>query len=82
MQLVLITNRLNFFIWLLDGSLEVLYKSSIDLLNFIALFAGPDPPEWRLGASAAYYKNKLYYLGGMDSKSNNLAVATNRVDVR
>ena len=35
-------------------------------------FTGPDPPEWRQYASAAYYKDKLYYLGGL----------TNRVDVR
>ena len=35
-------------------------------------FTGPDPPEWRGRASVAYFKNKLYYLGGN----------TNRVDVR
>ena len=42
-------------------------------------FAGPDPPEWRSGASAAYFKGKLYYLGGWDSKIRNY---TNSVDVR
>ena len=36
-------------------------------------FTGPDPPEWRIGASVAYFKDKLYYLGGEN---------TNRVDVR
>ena len=35
-------------------------------------FTGPDPPEWRDGASVAYLKDKLYYLGGR----------TNLVDVR
>ena len=35
-------------------------------------FTGPDPPEWRNGASVAYFKDKLYYLSGH----------TDRVDVR
>ena len=42
-------------------------------------FTGPDPPEWRQWASVAYFKDKLYYLGGKDSKVNEY---TNRVDVR
>ena len=42
-------------------------------------FTGPIPPEWRLGASVAYFKGKLYYLGGRDSKTKE---DTNRVDVR
>ena len=42
-------------------------------------FTGPDPPEWRIGASVAYFKDKLYYLGGEDSKTYEW---TNRVDVR
>ena len=37
-------------------------------------FTGPDPPEWREWASVAYFKDKLYYLGGWED--------TNRVDVR
>ena len=41
-------------------------------------FTGPDPPEWRPHAFVAYYKDKLYYLGGRDSKRG----YTNRVDVR
>ena len=40
-------------------------------------FTGPDPPEWRNGASVAYFKSKLYYLGGWLRNST-----TNRVDVR
>ena len=35
-------------------------------------FTGPDPLEWRRGASVAYFKDKLYYLGG----------DTDRVDVK
>ena len=35
-------------------------------------FTGPDPPKWREFASVAYFKNKLYYLGG----------GITRVDVR
>ena len=42
-------------------------------------FTGPDPPEWRYKASIAYFKYKLYYLGGWDSKTEE---DTNRVDVR
>ena len=42
-------------------------------------FTGPDPPEWRWYASVAYFKNKLYYLGGTDPKTKE---NTNRVDVR
>ena len=42
-------------------------------------FIGPDPPEWRVYASVAYFKDKLYYLGGFDPKIN---LDTNRVDVR
>ena len=42
-------------------------------------FTGPDPPEWRDDASVAYFKDKLYYLGGEDP---NKWEETNRVDVR
>ena len=42
-------------------------------------FTGPDPPEWRKYASVAYFKDKLYYLSGIDSKTKEY---TNRVDVR
>ena len=46
----------------------------IDSKNFI----GPNPPEWRSGASVAYFKEKLYYLGG----NPKIWKDTNRVDVR
>ena len=42
-------------------------------------FTGPDSPEWRVYASVAYFKDKLYYLCGAGSKTRNF---TNRVDVR
>ena len=42
-------------------------------------FTDPDLPEWRKFASVAYYKDKLYYLGGWDSKTY---LRTSRVDVR
>ena len=42
-------------------------------------FTGPDPPEWRINASVAYFKDKLYYLGGWDPETHYKA---NRVDVR
>ena len=42
-------------------------------------FTGPDPPEWCTNAFVAYFKDKLYYLGGWDSEVEKY---TNRVDVR
>ena len=39
---------------------------------------GPNPPEWRAYASVAYFKDKLYYLGGGDPEKNQ---NTNLVDV-
>ena len=42
-------------------------------------FTGPDPPEWRNSASVAYFKDKLYYLGGEVLETGEI---TNRVDVR
>ena len=42
-------------------------------------FTGTNPPEWRRQASVAYFKDKLYYLGGWDPKTRE---DTNRVDVR
>ena len=44
-------------------------------------FTGPDPPEWRAYASVTYFKDKLYYLGGMNLETWILG-DTNRVDVR
>ena len=72
-------NSLKSLTWILDKSLEVALQKSIDWFNLIAFFAGPDPPEWRLHAFVAYFKDKLYYLGGKDLKTEE---NTNRVDVR
>ena len=49
----------------------------IDLKNF----TGPFLPKWRDGASVAYFKDKLYYLGGEDSKAW-IWKDTNRVNVK
>ena len=55
---------------IIDNFQEVLSTNPwvIDSKNL----TGPNPPEWRNGASVAYFKDKLYYLGG----------GTDRVDVR
>ena len=53
-------------------------NQQIDLI-LLHLFAGPDPPEWRKYAFVAYFKDRLYYLGGNDPKTGE---NTNRVDVR
>ena len=42
-------------------------------------FTGPDPPEWRIAASVAYCKDKLYYLGGWNLET---FPSTDRVAVR
>ena len=62
-------NHSKYMTWILDKFQEVLSTNPwvIDSKNF----TGPNPPEWRIDASVAYYKDKLYYLGG-----------TKRVDVR
>ncbi|PAV83944.1 hypothetical protein WR25_02127 [Diploscapter pachys] len=41
-------------------------------------FYRPDPPEWRIDASVAYFKDKLYYLGGQDPETKE---DTSRVDL-
>ena len=70
---------MKFSILILDKSLKVILQKPIDWFNFIAFFAGPDPPKWRKYASVAYFKDKFYNLGGWDSKSWK---DTNQVDVR
>ena len=63
--------------WILDELQEVLSANPwmIDSKNF----TGPDPPEWREYASVAYFKDKVYYLGGKDPKTGE---DTDQVDVR
>ena len=69
--LELIAQHFKYMTTILDKFQEVLSTNPrmIDSMNF----TGPDPPEWRKWASLAYFKDKLYYLGGG---------STNRVDVR
>ncbi|PAV73055.1 hypothetical protein WR25_13471 [Diploscapter pachys] len=47
------------------------------VLDRRTLFYRPDPPEWREYASVAYFKNKLYYLGGYILGT---LITTDRVD--
>ena len=64
-------------IWILEKFQEVLSTNPwiIDSKNF----TGPDPSEWRIFASVAYFKDKLYYLGGYIPKADK---KTNQVDIR
>ena len=48
----------------------------VDSKNFI----GSNPLEWRFNASVAYFKDKLYYLGGREDFESD--EDTNRIDVR
>ena len=41
-------------------------------------FTGPDPPKWRFGTPVAYFKDRLYYLGGKDLETRK----NKQVDVR
>ena len=69
-------NYLKYLTWRLKKFQEVLSTNPwiIDSKNF----TGPDPPEWRKYTSVAYFKDKLYYLGGLESETGK----NNRVDVR
>ncbi|PAV62824.1 hypothetical protein WR25_17845 [Diploscapter pachys] len=55
-------------------------KKSFEIfdLNTRQITRGPDPPEWRGTVSVVCFKDKLYYLGGMDPKTWE---DTNRVDL-
>ena len=44
-------------------------------------FTGPNPPKWRNDTSVAYFKDKLYYLGGYELQTR-LWSRRRRVDVR
>ena len=75
--LELTAQHLKYMTWILDKSQEVLSTNPwiIDSKNF----TGPDPPEWRPYASVAYFKVKLYYLGGINRNKGEI---TDRVNVR
>ena len=68
---------MKYLTWILDKFQEVLSTNpwTIDSKNF----TGQDPPEWRAYAFVAYFKDKLYYLGGEYPVTDE---DTNRVDVR
>ena len=77
MELAAKRNHLKYMTWILGKFHKVLSTNPrmIDSKNF----TGSDPPEWRRLASFAYFKNKLYYLGGWDLETGG---NTNRVNVR
>ncbi|PAV82159.1 hypothetical protein WR25_19251 [Diploscapter pachys] len=60
-------------IFAIDGEYESFEIYDLDTQQ---ISRGPVPPEWRYGASVAYFKDKLYYLGGKD-----FIRKTNRVDL-
>ncbi|PAV70732.1 hypothetical protein WR25_05365 [Diploscapter pachys] len=64
--------------WTNKRMMQIIKKYLPMALERRILFYRPDPLEWRDGASVAYFKGKLYYLGGWDSKTRRY---TNRVDL-
>ena len=69
-------NHLKYMTWMPDEFQEVLSTNS--WMIYSKNFTGPNPPEWREFASVAYFKDKLYYLGGYIPESR---TASDRVDV-
>ncbi|PAV85815.1 hypothetical protein WR25_02492 [Diploscapter pachys] len=64
--------------WTNKRIMQIIKKYLPTALERRILFYRPDPPEWRIGASVAYYKDKFYYLGGQDPETRK---DTNRVDL-
>ncbi|PAV78293.1 hypothetical protein WR25_06735 [Diploscapter pachys] len=65
--------------WREIGKINLQIGGDISFKNWHKiLFYGPDPPEWREDASVAYFKEKVYYLGGKDPETEK---ATDRVDI-
>ncbi|PAV86044.1 hypothetical protein WR25_07307 [Diploscapter pachys] len=64
--------------WTNKRIMQIIKKYLPMALERKTLFHRPDPSEWRGCASVAYFKDKLYYLGGCipGTKSD-----TNRVDL-
>ncbi|PAV56378.1 hypothetical protein WR25_15488 [Diploscapter pachys] len=52
--------------------MQIMKKYLPTALEREILFYRPDPPEWRDDASVAYFKDKLYYLGGGSTNRVNL----------
>ncbi|PAV57168.1 hypothetical protein WR25_14063 [Diploscapter pachys] len=63
--------------WTNRRMMQIIKKYLPTALDRRILFYRPDPPEWREWASVAYFKDKLYYLGGLDFKTDE---RTKRVD--
>ncbi|PAV74933.1 hypothetical protein WR25_14159 [Diploscapter pachys] len=72
----LITNTMNELTPNINNSQIDENNSSNDPLE--VLFYCPVPSEWRMDASVAYFKDKLYYLGGLDPEKEK---KTNCVDL-
>ncbi|PAV87207.1 hypothetical protein WR25_24172 [Diploscapter pachys] len=58
------------------------YKKSFEIydLNTRQISRGPDTPEWRESASMAYFKGKLYYLGGKDPETGGKSNHVNKMN--
>ncbi|PAV89983.1 hypothetical protein WR25_06618 [Diploscapter pachys] len=52
------------------------YLPIVLVLERNILFYRSEPPEWRYFASVAYFKDKLYYLGGHTGRVNLLSNGT------
>ncbi|PAV61727.1 hypothetical protein WR25_11148 [Diploscapter pachys] len=67
--------------WTNKRMMQIIKKYLPILLKGKILFYRPDLPKWRLWASVAYFKDKVYYLGGKDEKDSKTWENTNRVDL-
>ncbi|PAV59937.1 hypothetical protein WR25_17394 [Diploscapter pachys] len=54
--------------WTNKRMMQIIKKHLPTALDKRILCYRPDLPEWRAYASVAYFKGKLYYLGGGDPK--------------
>ncbi|PAV59489.1 hypothetical protein WR25_24745 [Diploscapter pachys] len=66
------------FAWTNKRMMRIIRRYLPKALERKILFYRPDPPEWRRHASMAYFKDKLYYLGGKDPETKE---DTSRVDL-
>ncbi|PAV81509.1 hypothetical protein WR25_05935 [Diploscapter pachys] len=64
--------------WTNSRMMRIIRRYLPILLERKTLLYRPDPLEWRECAYVAYFKDKLYYLGGWDPKKKE---DTNRVDL-
>ncbi|PAV71843.1 hypothetical protein WR25_12467 [Diploscapter pachys] len=64
--------------WTNKRTMQIIKRHLPMALERKTLFYRPDPPEWRNYASVTYFKDKLYYLGGKEPKTEEY---TNRIDL-